>query len=65
MGETPSQQQARVDAVAKDANDLSSLVKRKQTGSNASHGGILTQKRQAPEDSEEDMAKRTRVGDTD
>lgn len=64
MGQTPSEQQAKLDAVAKDANDLSSLVKRKQPNSQALPKESSTHKRPAPEDSQEDISKRTRMGDT-
>ncbi|KAH8434747.1 SHNi-TPR domain-containing protein [Aspergillus melleus] len=60
MGQSASEQKAKLDAVTKNANDLSSLVKRKPTDGQASRKHDLAHKRSSSEDTPESNAKRAR-----
>ncbi|PLB50497.1 hypothetical protein P170DRAFT_405634 [Aspergillus steynii IBT 23096] len=62
MGQSPSEKQAKLDTVTKNANDLSAFVKRKPADGQASHRNDLPHKRLAHEGSPEGNAKRTRKG---
>ena len=60
MGQSASEQKEKLDAVTKNANDLSALVKRKPTDGQSSRKHDLAHKRSSPEDTPESNAKRAR-----
>lgn len=60
MGQSPSEQKAKLDAVTKNANDLSAFVKRKPIDGQAYPQNDLPRKRPSHEVSPEGNAKRTR-----
>ncbi|KAJ5475043.1 hypothetical protein N7539_008109 [Penicillium diatomitis] len=61
VGQSVPDQQARLDAVSKDANDLSSLVRRKPAAAQSS--GSSSSKRPAEDTSADSESKRARVED--
>ncbi|KKK20938.1 hypothetical protein P175DRAFT_0460647 [Aspergillus ochraceoroseus IBT 24754] len=64
MGQSPSEQQSRLDAVTQNANDLSAFVKRKPAASKTSQPPASAPKRSAQQ-MEEGDSKRARVDDKD
>lgn len=63
VGQSPVQQKAKLDAVAKDAKDLSAFVRRKPTATKSSPQVESTNKRPAESADKEGEVKRTRVVD--
>jgi HAT1-interacting factor 1 len=62
VGQSPTDQKARLDAASKEATDLSSLVRRKP-GKPAPQQEATASKRPAEDESTEAEAKRARVDD--
>ncbi|PYI00481.1 hypothetical protein BO78DRAFT_355519 [Aspergillus sclerotiicarbonarius CBS 121057] len=64
VGQSPSQQKARLDAVTREANDLSAFIKRKPSANKPSPKNDAPAKRSAQEEAEGSDAKKPRVNDT-
>lgn len=62
VGQSPTDQKARLDAANKEATDLSSLVRRKPA-SKPSQQEAATSKRPAEDEPTEEDSKRARMGD--
>lgn len=63
MGHSPSEQKAHLDAVTKEANDLSAFVKRKPASKKPPQKSETVPKRSAPEEGAGGDTKRARAGD--
>lgn len=63
VGQSPTDQKARLDAATKDATDLSAFVKRKPAASQSSQQPDSSNKRQAEQITQDNDAKRARVSD--
>ncbi|OOF90757.1 hypothetical protein ASPCADRAFT_211708 [Aspergillus carbonarius ITEM 5010] len=65
VGQSASEQKARLDAVTREANDLSAFVKRKPSAKKPNQNSDVLAKRSAQEEAEGSDAKKPRVNDTD
>ncbi|PWY69168.1 hypothetical protein BO94DRAFT_540024 [Aspergillus sclerotioniger CBS 115572] len=65
VGQSASEQKARLDAVTREANDLSAFVKRKPSANKPNQKSEALAKRPAQEEAEGSDAKKPRVNDTD
>lgn len=63
VGQSPTEQKARIDEVTKDATDLSSFVKRKPAGGKSSQRPESSNKRFAEQTSKDSDVKRARTGE--
>ncbi|GKZ33234.1 hypothetical protein AbraIFM66950_003030 [Aspergillus brasiliensis] len=63
MGQSPSEQKAHLDAVTREANDLSAFIKRKPASKKPSEKSDAVAKRSAPEEGTGGNTKRARAGD--
>ncbi|RAL05039.1 SHNi-TPR domain-containing protein [Aspergillus ibericus CBS 121593] len=64
VGQSPSQQKARLDAVAREANDLSAFIKRKPSANKPSQKSDTPAKRSAQGEPEGSDVKKPRLNDT-